>query len=63
MTEFSETVTYRVECPKGDGGKVIKVGVRNGLQRYQCKTCGRKFRSGYIGKGKQYSIKQVGSAL
>ena len=63
MTEFSETITYTIECPKGDGGKVIKVGMQGKHQRYKCKKCGAKFRAGYISKGKQYSIKQVGTAL
>ena len=63
MTQFSETITYDIDCPKGDGGKVIKVGVRNGHQRYQCKTCKTKFRDPSISKGKQYPIKQVGAAL
>ncbi len=63
MTQFTETITYNIECPNKDGGKVIKVGVRNGHQRYQCKKCGSKFRDPSIAKGKQYPIKQVGAAL
>ena len=63
MTEFSKTITYTIECPNKDGGKVIKVGMRNGHQRYQCKKCKTKFRGPGISKGKQYPVKQVGAAL
>lgn len=52
MTEFSEILTYDIECPTGDEGDVIKAGEQSGKQRYKCKACGKKF-----------TIQQVGTAL
>ena len=63
MTEFSKTLTYDIECPTGDGGKVIKVGEQSGHQRYKCKACGKKFRDSRYSKGKKFTIQQVGTAL
>ncbi len=63
MTQFSKTITYTIDCPNKDGGKVIKAGMQGYHQRYKCKKCGKKFRDPSIAKGKQYPIKQVGAAL
>ncbi len=63
MTEFSKTITYSIECPTGDGGNVIRVGMQGNYQRYMCKKCKKKFRGPGTSNGKQYPIKQVGAAL
>ena len=66
MREFTETETrtFTIACPKGDGGDIVKVGKQSGHQRYKCKTCGTYFRDqAHIGKGKQYPVEQVGAAL
>ena len=63
MTQFTQTLTYDIECPTGDGGDVIKAGVQSGKQRYKCKACGKKFRDSRYSKGKKFTIQQVGTAL
>ncbi len=36
--------TIRVKCPHCDSEKAIKYGVYEGVQRYLCNVCGRKFK-------------------
>ena len=35
MTQFSETITFTIECPNKDDGKVMKFGMQGKHQRYQ----------------------------
>ena len=41
MAKFKQTIT--VDCPHCKSPQVVKVGKRNGYQRYRCKECGRYF--------------------
>ena len=34
MAEFTQTTTYTIHCPKCDSSHVMKMGIRNGQQRY-----------------------------
>ena len=66
MTKFTVTkrTTFEINCPMGDGGKVVKVGKVGSQQRYRCKSCGRSFRNtAEISKGRQYTVGQIGDAL
>ena len=45
MTEFTKSTTYTVNCPKCDSDHVVKMGVRNGQQRYLCRKCKKAFRA------------------
>ena len=63
MARFSTTTTYEVHCPHCDGDRVIKVGIRNGQQRYECKNCKRKFRANGKAKGRQMDAELMGSAI
>ena len=63
MAEFSKTTTYEVSCPYCDGAEVVKVGIRNGQQRYQCKPCKRKFRADGKAKGRHMDAELMGSAI
>ena len=63
MARFSTTTTYDVRCPHCGGDRVIKVGVRNGQQRYECKGCKRKFRANGKAKGRQMDAELMGSAI
>ena len=61
MAEF--TTTYSVHCPSCQSEKVIKVGQRNGYQRYQCKGCDKKFRANGMPEGGRVPAEQVGMAV
>ena len=41
MAEF--TNTYTVNCPDCESDRIVKIGTRNGYQRYQCRGCTKKF--------------------
>ena len=43
MAEFTETIT--VNCPDCDSGHIVKIGQRDGYQRYLCRDCLKKFRT------------------
>ena len=65
MTEFSEVTTYTLACPYCEGHRVIKMGVRNGQQRYRCKRegCGKAFRANGKAKGRRMDAELMGSAI
>ena len=37
MAEFTETTTYKLNCPDCASNRVVKVGKQNGQQRYLCR--------------------------
>ena len=63
MAQFSETTTYEVHCPACECDRVIRVGVRNGQQRYQCKECSKKFRANGKATGRRMDAELMGSAI
>ena len=63
MAEFTKTTTYTVTCPNCEADHVIKVGVRNGQQRYRCKDCKKDFRANGKAKGKKMDAEMMGSAI
>ena len=63
MVEFTTTTTYTVNCPKCGSGQVKKMGVRNGQQRYLCKTCKKAFRVNGKAEGRKMDAEMMGSAI
>ena len=63
MAEFTITSTYTVTCPACDDGDIIKVGQRNGYQRYKCNACKKKFRANGTVEGKQFDADQIGATI
>ena len=63
MAEFTQTTTYEVHCPACECDRVIRVGVRNGQQRYQCKECSKKFRANGKATGRRMDAELMGSAI
>ena len=61
MAEFS--TTYTVHCPDCNSGKIVKVGRRNGYQRYLCRDCEKKFRADGTPEGRQIPAEQIGMAV
>ena len=63
MAEFTTTSTYTVNCPGCAADRVIKIGKQSGEQRYQCKTCKKKFRAGGKAQGRKMDAEMMGSAI
>lgn len=64
MTTFTEKVSYSVSCPNNDGGKIVKIGKRDGKQRYRCEKCLKKFRDPNVySEGHHHPSQQMGMAL
>ena len=61
MAEF--TTTYSVRCPECDSAQVVKIGRRNGYQRYLCRGCEKKFRADGTPEGRQVPAEQIGMAV
>ena len=63
MAEFTETTTKTVNCPSCDADHVVKMGVRNGQQRYLCRGCKKKFRANGKAQGRKMDAELMGSAI
>ena len=63
MTEFAKTTIVNVNCPACECERVVKVGVRNGQQRYQCRGCDKKFRANGKAEGRRMDAELMGSAI
>ena len=63
MAQFSKTTTYQVNCPSCQSERVVKIGVRNGQQRYRCRQCQKKFRANGKAQGRRMDAEMMGSAI
>ena len=65
MAEFTEvtTTTYTVHCPACECERVVKIGKRNGQQRYLCRNCKKKFRANGKAEGRRMDAEMMGSAI
>ena len=63
MAEFTRTETITVDCPHCAAADVVRVGKRNGYQRYRCEGCGRKFRYNGMAPGHRVGSEQIGLAI
>ena len=63
MVEFTRTITYTVDCPACQDSRVIKVGQRNGYQRYQCQACNKKFKANGQAEGRKYDAELIGATI
>lgn len=74
MAEYTGTYKYSVDCPKCDSPRTKKDGYQNGIQRHECKDCGKKFRYDdpykkinipdlELVEGKQFTPEQIGFAI
>ncbi len=59
--EITETKT--VSCPACRSAHVVKVGTRNGYQRYLCRGCSKRFRTNGKAAGRRFTAEQVGGAI
>ena len=63
MTKFTKSTTYTVNCPKCKSEHVVKMGIRNGQQRYLCRDCKKAFRANGKAEGRRMDSEMVGSAI
>ena len=63
MAQFTEVKTYEVHCPACSCERVVKIGVRNGQQRYLCRNCKKKFRANGKAQGRRMDAEMMGSAI
>ena len=61
MTEFTEP--RAVNCPDCESAHVVKIGTRNGYQRYLCRACSKKFHTNGKAKGRRFPADQTGAAI
>ena len=61
MAEFTETIT--VNCPDCESEYIVKIGQRDGYQRYLCRDCLKKFRITGEAPGQKSHAEMVGAAL
>ena len=61
MAEFTEP--RAVNCPDCESTHVVKVGTRNGYQRYLCRDCSKKFHTNGKAKGRRFPADQMGAAM
>ena len=61
MTEFTEPGA--VNCPDCESARVVKIGTRNGYQRYLCRACSKKFHTNGKAKGRRFPADQMGAAI
>ena len=61
MTEFTEP--RAVNCPDCESTHVVKVGTRNGYQRYLCRACSKKFHTNGKAAGRRFPADQMGAAI
>ena len=63
MAEFIETTIRTIDCPACQGSHVVKVGERNGQQRYKCRHCNKRFRADGQANGRKYDAELIGGAI
>ena len=63
MAEFTKVIAYKVDCPACQGSHVVKIGERNGSQRYRCNGCKKVFRADGKANGRKYDAELVGATI
>ena len=63
MSDFTKTTTYKVNCPKCDGDRIVKIGFQRGVQRYRCKSCRKDFRANGKATGRRMDAELMGAAI
>ena len=61
--QFTTTKTFELACPACEGRGIVKIGMRDGYQRYQCKVCRKKFHAKGTAARKRFPPEQMGAAI
>ena len=63
MEESRRSPNSEITCPDCGSAHVVRAGIRQGVQRYQCRGCDSWFRAGGRAKGRRVPADQVGAAI
>ena len=63
MAKYTQTTSVTLNCPACSSERVVKVGKRNGYQRYLCRGCSKKFQANGNTAGRRFSPEVTGAAV
>ena len=63
MAEYTRTSKVKLKCPVCQSGHVVKIGKRNGYQRYLCQGCRKAFNDSGKTPGRRFPPEQTGAAV
>ena len=63
MAEYTRTSKVMVKCPKCESGHVVKIGKRNGYQRFLYRGCDKSFHDSGNTPGRRFPPEQTGAAV
>ena len=52
-----------INCPNCKSAHIVKIGTRNGYQRYLCRACSKKFHANGKAAGRRFPADQMGAAI
>ncbi len=63
MAKYTQTTSVSLNCPACSSERVVKMGKRNGYQRYLCRECRKAFQDGGNTAGKRFPPEVTGTAV
>ena len=63
MAKYTQTTSVSLNCPSCSSERVVKIGKRNGHQRYLCRGCTKKFQANGNTAGRRFPPEITGAAV
>ncbi len=63
MAKYTQTTSVSLSCPVCSSERVVKMGKRNGYQRYLCRECRKSFQNSGNTPGGRFPPEQTGAAV
>ena len=63
MAKYTQTTSVTLNCPACSSERVVKIGRRNGHQRYLCRGCSKKFQANGNTAGRRFPPEVTGAAV
>ena len=63
MAKYTQTTSVTLNCPACSSERVVKIGKRNGHQRYLCRGCTKKFQANGNTAGRRFPPEITGAAV
>ena len=63
MAKYTQTTSVTLNCPSCSSERVVKIGKRNGHQRYLCRGCTKKFQANGNTAGRRFPPEITGAAV